>query len=332
MTDSILPTGEVSRSLETARLTRSLWLRSLFGSSVKMTSSLALDPIATLADRLREFSIPRGEALFNQGNPTEAIHFIVHGVVSHGDGRRFLYRAGEILGFVDTMMDRPHAHTATVVEDAVVLRLAVEDWIDFLEEHFDVLRSMIAGNLRGVGWERDIWVASNATTEALAAYDEGETMSGTFVRRLLTLRGCGLFHKASIQSLSQLLRRTAAITANPGARLPTERLSQGLFVVSRGTMDAHFLNAEGKQIVEYAPAELVCSLHPLTKSPEEFSFVARTPTELLWISSEVFFDVMEDHFDLARSALAYLAHRVEQANVGDRRVHSDDLANSRASR
>lgn len=294
---------------ETSQVARLLWLRSLFGAQTNER------PVEMLAARMTEVFLPRGAELYVRGGTSDSIYFVVEGVIRQGTHGYTRYVSGDVLGFVDGMIDRPHQYTAVVLEDAVVLRLRLEDWFELLEEHFSVLRGMFTNTGQNSDAYPDPVKAGDALIRAEIPIEGNETPASTLVRHLLAVKSCPLFERASIQAVVQLVRGATVLCLDPGAVLPEANKRPGLFIQVYGKISfAIGPVGEAIEAKTHAPGSLVGSISLVPRVPGVFDLEAEARSEILFIESEKFFDVMEDHFDVGRSALAYVARRLDDRN------------------
>lgn len=305
------PSGEVSTS-EASTVARLLWLKALFGGSDPDSTGRPLD---ALADRMTEFFVPKGEHLYQEGEAASGLYFIIEGTIEQGSTGYHHFVAGDVLGFVDAMMERPHAQSALVLEDAIILRLSFDDWQEHLEDHPDTTRHLILSNVRGVSLAPDEPDTSDPHQKALLASSKNElSASGQFVRQVLAVRTTAFFKNASIQACAQLTRRGRSFQLDAGESLKAETLGLGLWVLVAGNLLVERNENGTPEAHPCTPGALLGSLHSASTLPENTALQATSPCEVLCIAPEALFDVMEDHFDVARSAFRYLASHVQQHN------------------
>lgn len=311
------PLGAVVRASaqtsETTRLARLLWLRSLFGDASPNRH------LETLVSRMTEFFLPRGKELFVAGTSSDSIYFIVKGVVRHGETGYTRFQTGDVLGFVDGMSERPHKYTAHVEADAVILRLKMDDWLEYLEEHFLEARRMITSTASRTDGFADIQPDEESghvgLPRDLGPLPAAEDSKGHLVRRLLAVKSCLLFRRAGIQSIAQLVRRGDEFKLAPGESLHPDLTNPGLYLLLSGQVTCRVGSFDAPStFTTDRVGELLGAVAALRQLPPVFEIAAREESILLYFDPEDYFDVMEDHFDVTRSTLAYLALRIEVQN------------------
>jgi CRP/FNR family transcriptional regulator len=99
---------------------------------------------------LREFE--RNEQLFDQGDPSEWLHFLVEGRMKilrrRPDGNDLILEIlgpGDPVGIVAALEGSPFPAAAVVHERCRILSLPKRDFLDFLERHPPLVRSLLAG-------------------------------------------------------------------------------------------------------------------------------------------------------------------------------------------
>lgn len=108
-----------------------------------------LDPLAILRDYERD------EAIFEQGDPSDTLHFLVRGrvkiVKARPDGNELILEIlgpGDPVGVIAALEGFPFPATAMVHEDCRVLSLPRREFLGFLESHPTLVRSLLAGFCR----------------------------------------------------------------------------------------------------------------------------------------------------------------------------------------
>jgi CRP-like cAMP-binding protein len=97
---------------------------------------------AALAPRLNERTLPRGDALFAEGDPGDALHVLIDGKVkicrTSSDGRENVVAVlgpGDLLGELSLFDAQPRAASAIAVADTTLATLPDRDFRAWLGEH-----------------------------------------------------------------------------------------------------------------------------------------------------------------------------------------------------
>lgn len=108
-------------------------------SSSPLLSALSDQEMRALASRLQFSSIPRGETLFNAGDPAEAMYLIESGITrlvtfSHEGESYDDLREGELIGQTALITGKPYPSTARAVTDLSVWSLSRADYVDLIRD------------------------------------------------------------------------------------------------------------------------------------------------------------------------------------------------------
>lgn len=102
-----------------------------------------IEAIASLRD------LPRGEVVWHAGDPADMVTTIVSGrakIVKHGAAGDIIleiFGRGEQLGVVAVYNRIPYPATAVTMEPTTLLCVPAAEWLDLLERHPDLTRSLI---------------------------------------------------------------------------------------------------------------------------------------------------------------------------------------------
>lgn len=286
-----------------AEVERLLWVRSLLGPD------FPVPPTATLVRRMREVRYQRGDMLYRDGSAADRIFFIVSGRVTLTSRTRAAreFGARDVLGFLDALQDRPHAYDANVREETLVLELEFEDWQEFIEDNFEFLQGVVtrfSQNLDPASVDNRPRVPVQRLSSAKNA-----NLALSFVERIAVLRSAPPLEKASIQALARLAG-LAEVRFLSEAREPL--IGSGIFIVESGKVRAFSTVESGKTWVEeLEEGGVVAGLGLLQRGHVDVEVEALQPSSLYFLPSEVVFDVMEDHFNLAQSMLSFVARSAE---------------------
>ena len=112
----------------------------LFLKSVDLFRDLPGEELATIADIAEEQPCAAGEAVFAEGEPGDALYLVVEGAVRVHRGARHLAQLGvrEVFGEMAVLDSRPRSASVTVLKDAVLLKIARDDFRDVLQERPEI--------------------------------------------------------------------------------------------------------------------------------------------------------------------------------------------------
>ena len=107
--------------------------------------SAGMQAIASLATVAEPLSLRQGELLFDVGAHAENLYFVVRGSVelTAPGGFRFLHQRGDLVGGPAALCHALPGYAARASTDALVLRIAEQDFYDQAEEHGRLTRGTL---------------------------------------------------------------------------------------------------------------------------------------------------------------------------------------------
>jgi CRP-like cAMP-binding protein len=282
------------------RVKRELFMRSIFPG--KPPAAVARQ----MVKMMRERSLLAGEVLYERGDAATEAYLVLEGRLElTGEGEEpYHFEKGSVLGMLDCSLQRPRERRAVALSDVDLLVLDGEDWMNVFEENLSYARIVreVLGRMHhdlvlqmapGGGFpSREL-----SPEEAL----EAGVLEGSLVDRLVALSSSFHFETASVQSLAELSTRSEIVRGTQGRRLlDPGAAGQRLFVVVAGIVDVERAAAPVVRAA-FGPGDLLLGSVSLAGLVNEYSMTARTDSVLLSFDVSDLDDVIEDHFDLARS-------------------------------
>jgi CRP/FNR family transcriptional regulator, cyclic AMP receptor protein len=215
-----------------------------------------------------------------------------------------------VVGTLDANRERPHTRTSRALSDVEALVLSNDDRLEVLEDNFEQSRTLIlfmaerlyqlTAQLPGTDSVRELDYASCPARDPLP-----------LVERVLTLREVPIFSRCGIQALVSLSPYVEELHLAPGELLFERSTTRGSFcMVASGSVELERAQPHG--ISHFGIGTLVGGAAALADIERDERARALSDSVVLRVRLEEFFDVMEDHFDLARSVFAYLAAERER--------------------
>jgi CRP-like cAMP-binding protein len=117
-------------------------------AATPLFAGMPSDALQALVENLQLVSLERGEPLFREGDPSDALYVIAEGEVSvqnEGPPRVEMSRLGPgaFIGEVALMTDQPRSATVVCLQDAELLRIDRHTLSRVLANHGDVLRAVL---------------------------------------------------------------------------------------------------------------------------------------------------------------------------------------------
>jgi CRP-like cAMP-binding protein len=280
-----------------------------------------------LARNMEDVHLHAGDVLYRQGDPTTGHYFVVYGEIVLAAEGVPSWSLGErsLVGTMDLTLDRPRTRTATATRETHLLRMPASDWLDMLEDNFELMLRSLDGLTEGI---YDLRVALGEGSTRAAAAGGGELArslsSGTLglIEKVMLLRSVQLFSTGEVQALLDLAAHAVEVDVEAGAVVAGgPEANDAMFVTVSGAVTASTSAALPTET--FGPGALVFGLCAVTSKDLGFEARATTRTRVLRLVREDYFDAMEEHFGLALSALrALVAAREVLANERARRAES----------
>ena len=306
-----------------ARTSRELFLSALTGGTADLDTWL----IDRMTSVVEEEDVESGQRLFAQGEQPEFIFFVRDGKVRlERDGSKpWLFAGRSVVGVFDALLDRPHTRTAVAETGVHVLKLRVEHWLDLLEDSFGLARLALANSVATVAsLETRRWKADPKPQGSVVAPVLPIEPPLAFVDRLAILAETPLLRGAGIQVLVDVAEFVAEVTFPPGEAIFERGQQRGqAFLVLEGQAVGDW--NDPKHNVSFGPGSLVGGVASLGEPIAEWQAHAATQVRALSVPLEDWFNQMEEHFDLVRSALCALAI-AREAILEDLAAREGDLS------
>jgi len=298
----------VSDRTHELRLERELFVRALM-------PTLRGDGAARLAGLLEARELPEGALLFREGAPPEEFFFIVEGrVVMEAPGLpTWSFSDRSLVGMVDMTAWRPHRRSCRTTRPTRVLVGRSAAWLDMLDDDPVMGEEAIHGFAQRLH-DLTSEVGSRLAPEPIVP-DLGLSPPLAIHERALVLRDSSLLLRASTQSIASLAQVAEELTLRAGAELFARGHGErALFVVASGVIA---LRWGSERLTRVGPLRFLAPAAALSGHLGEYSAHAETAAVVLRIREEEYYDQSDEHPDLTRAAMAFMA--IEQEKLMDLR-------------
>lgn len=271
---------------------------------------LAGPGIAPLVARVgEEIVVEPGAVLYRQGEPAHHLYAFVSGELElTAVGRAPLILANQSgLGALDILAALPRSFTATALGPVRATRVTADAYLDFLEEHFELVVSALAGVTDDIH-QHSLALPPDGGFPLVTALPAGDWPAAPWnlVQKIGLLRDSGVFCRANVQALVRLARLAREVRVDEGETVFLRGEAAGkFFLVAAGVVEA--VHEAPALVATFGRGDLVCGYGALGAADDQYVATARSPAALLSFTEEDFFDVMEEHFELTRSVLAGIA-------------------------
>ncbi len=301
----------MSERADELRLERELFVRALL-------PSMHGEGAARLAGVLEARELTEGTQLFRQGTPPDEFFFVVDGqVVMEAEGLPpWTFGARSLIGMVDMMAWRPHRRSCQATRATRVLVGRSAAWFDLLDDDSVLGEGAInnfASRLHSLSAELGLPLASEPIGP-----DPGLSSPLAIYEKTLVLRDTPLLARASTQAIASLAQVAEELTLSAGAELFARGgAERALYAVASGVIALR----SGDRLTRVGPTSFLAPAAALSVGLGEYSAHAETAAIVLRIREEEYYDQSDEHPELTRSAMAYMA--TEQEKLMDLKPPTD---------
>lgn len=300
--------------------------RALFLRTLDPLGSFSPAELATVSQQARERFFRKGTRIFRRGEPVGSLHIVVEGRVrvegsEYGEG---VVGPEESLGGLSLLSRWPEGLDAVAETDTLTLEIEADDMSDLLEDHFSVLHQTI----RDIG-SRMLSLRKQTREGAYLAPAEGLEAapheSLDLIERLLYLRRGQTFRSANTDALIEMARGLEEVRFERGTTLWEQGEPSGfIYLIVLGTVRA--VLDGGERFFWCGPGYPLGNLESMAGEPRWFRAVAETSVVALRGESEGFFDILEDHFEMALNLLSNMATNLIEILQANRRTSRSESA------
>jgi CRP-like cAMP-binding protein len=246
-----------------------------------------------------------GEALCEVGEAVDRVYQLEAGElhVQIADRELALAPTG-MVGLVDLLQRRPHGCTVRAASASRLLEIPADDYLDLLEDSFQLTQQLIES------WAIElvddamhgVLLAPLIEPGVLVQRRSSMDIELTAVDRIVLLGATAAFEGATMQALANLAASVRERRCVPDeVIIRTGDRREVLAILVRGTAVVELESG-----IPRRAADLLSHVHELADTAR-FDVIATAPALLLEIARDDLASCMEEHFELARSLLGYLA-------------------------
>ncbi len=291
------------------RVSRELFLAA-FGSNRPGFESWVTDRLVSL---LQEDELRAGETLYSAGDTPEFVYFMREGtiqLVREGLPKRTL-EGLHVFGMGDGLLDRTRTRTAIAAIDLRLMKVRVDAWLELLDDSFELARASVLELARSIAHLEDRLDGPALSGGHASSWPE-QVPAGRLnvVERLALLMEVPLLRGGGVQPLSDLAVASREIHFESGDELVERNARrERIFVVIEGQVDACREQPPGLRTAR--AGEIVGGAAAFGQPALLWNARATRRGRALAFRVDDWFDLMEEHFDLVRAALAALSMQHE---------------------
>jgi CRP-like cAMP-binding protein len=262
--------------------------KALLLKSLPVFGRASPDQIATILDRTRERAFTPGASLFREGESPETIFFLLEGRAQLEEGNHtFELGPHDVVGLLPAIARRSHSascHAETAVQ---ALTLRVDAFLEILEDFFDLTCALLAHlSARLIAADPHQLGARAFAGEGPPFLDDVRPIQ--LIEKIVFMKSVRLLAGASAEELSRIGRESDAVSFRSGEEV----------FRAGDPADAFYLMLQGR-LAQHGPRSSVGAIDVLGQGRYAHSVRAEEASYCLRVPAERFFDLLEDHFDLA---------------------------------
>jgi CRP-like cAMP-binding protein len=292
------------------RIGREIFLLA-FGLPAESLDGWVVDRMTAI---IEEQTIRTGERILTEGEPPEFLYFVREGEVrfTHAGRPTWILRGRWVIGGYDVLGERPATRTAVAVRDVWALRVAADAWVEVLEDNFQLARFAMTNASRALARLEERIPAGAPTSPRTSSPPPSVGAPATMglVERLALMLDVRILRYAGVQVLADLAAMSQPVSFAAGDPvLPPGGQREDFVLISDGQVFAQRTGPTVERL--YGPGDLVCGAAMLGGVAGDWEARALSPVCGVSFPRTGLFDLMEEHFDLVRSAFAALGARRE---------------------
>jgi CRP-like cAMP-binding protein len=289
-----------------ARLSRELFFVAATLGTGDALPSWVVDRITSLFD---EISVTEGQVIFSAGEPAEYIYFMAEGriALTREGAAPWTYEGRWAIGMFEVVLDRPRARTATALSAFRLMRVRAEAWLDILEDSFVLGKAALDRQARTVAQlVEDLAQRGLDPKPMVAQFMPLPRGKLNLIERLAVLYELVHLRGSGVQTLAELAAVAEESAFDPGDRIieadvPKDRT----YVILSGEAEA--TRSAPNMTRRFGPGTILLGAAAFGEAATPWEAHAVTSVRLLWMHHDDWFNLVEEHFDMLRSALGAMA-------------------------
>lgn len=278
---------------------------------VPLIGSLGPAELAIIGDYARERFFPQGHLALRAGQPVDAVHIVIEGMLGIGRRAKYLGPAlpGSGVGGLGLVARDTTGIDAVAEEDTLTLELDGDAVLEMLEDHFSILRHMLRETCRLLigSWRQYPHDIKSIPSGPAALTPTEKDLD--LIDRIVFFRQTPHFARGSLNALAELSRGLVEMHIEEGTVLWREgELGQAgqtsLLVVSG---EIHCRSPKSGVDFRVRPGGAAGILDAMAGVPRWHDAVAASRVVAMGGDIEGLFDVFEDNFEMAADYLAVVS-------------------------
>lgn len=271
---------------------------------------VSVDELFRIASLGRQVRHEAGRAIAREGQPIEALHFVLDGHVSTvaSDGEVATLRAPAVIGYEEALEGHPVRATANAVEPTITLTMTTDEFLTLVSENVEIAQGifrMLLETRSTPSW-RTV-VRGELSPELARRVADGVQQ----VDRLLLLEASPLLARATTPELVRLAGIARVVSLTPGDVLFKAGEPAAIYAVVAGRLE---IATEGVSTTDAAKAGDVVGLYDALGGRDTSSSARVSEAgAALRIDRADLFELLADHIPLLQGIFSGLLHSARRA-------------------
>lgn len=116
----------------------------VFLQTVELLASCSAEQILHISAITRQHRLPEEEVIYREGDPADALYFVVRGevLVKNRAGAERALGASATFGVAEILSGRLRIGSATTTQETLVLAVEAEDFFDLLADNIEIVKAL----------------------------------------------------------------------------------------------------------------------------------------------------------------------------------------------
>lgn len=287
-------------SRPSGRVERLLALRSFPGYA-----ALPAGDVLVMAEHTKPITFAPGDLLATEGKRIQRIYFILRGSVALETPVPRILEGKSAVGGLAAFSQEPSPYSIRALERVDALEISVDDMFDIYEDNFRLLRATIEG-ISGymIALRRQRGSAAGFSNE-LKPQPPKHDKPRDLVERMAVLHETMKFAESYVEALADMARELTEVRLPAGTVLWNEG-DPGVFMYFLIGGVIRCTSSTGQDFV-LGPGDSLGAIDLLAGIDHWTTAVVEEDLSALRHGREAMFDILEDHYEMARDSLVSLS-------------------------
>jgi CRP-like cAMP-binding protein len=224
-------------------------------------------------------------------------------------GDTWTYLGNWLIGSYEAILDTPYNGNAVAIADFSALSIRASEWSALMEDSMQLVRRALMRTSKAISALEDRFVDALPTRPNVAWWAPPAGPWGV-VERIALLADVRMLRGAGVQVLADLAAISREVSWQPGEVVLKRHVPRHeLIILAEGTVEA--TRVDPPRVHPYGPGDLINGAAAFGEQALAWEVRATSPARGVACAIDAWFDLMEEHYELARSTFAALVDRRE---------------------